>query len=269
MAAVLLCSAVSLFTFSSVETRADGGFSDVTDPGKAIYEPIYWMAEEGLTKGFPDGTFRPKESVTREQFVTFLWRMAGRPEQDAVRSGFSDVTVARPTFQAIQWAVEEGIINGFEDGTFRPEDPLIRQHVAIMLWRMAGKPESSEYTMPFEDVSAPANSDTYKAIAWGYSTGITKGFDATHFVPSDSVNRKDTLIMLYRLAGKPDVLGEMTYQDVQEMNLPANSDTYKAILWAQQAGITKGYTDGTFKPYSECLREQIVTFLYRYNNYTK
>ena len=76
------------------------------------------------------------------------------------------------------------------------------------------------------------------------------------------------MILLYRVAGKPAVSGTLKFTDCQNLN--KNSDTYKAILWGSQKGITNGYSSGEyagqFGTGLPCLREQIVTFLYRYNN---
>ena len=95
----------------------------------------------------------------------------------------------------------------------------------------------------------------------GYGTGPNAG----KFGPTDTILRKDVMIMLYRVAGKPSVSGTLEWPDCQEFK--PTSDTYKAILWGSQNGITKGYSSGeyagTFGARLECLREQIVTFLYR------
>ena len=72
------------------------------------------------------------------------------------------------------------------------------------------------------------------------------------------------MIMLYRLAGKPAVSGGVSYADVLELGVNETSDTYRSILWAEKEGITAGYADATFRPLANCLREHIVTFMYRY-----
>ena len=99
-----------------------------------------------------------------------------------------------------------------------------------------------------------------KRLHRGIAEGITKGYSDGTFKPDNQMLRKDVLIMLYRAFGCPDVTGEISFCDC---DYPATSDTYKAILWASQNGITKGYGDGTFRPNDECTREQILTFLYR------
>lgn len=73
------------------------------------------------------------------------------------------------------------------------------------------------------------------------------------------------MIMLYRLNGKPNVSGSMKFKDVAAMNYAKTSDTYRSIIWGTEKGITNGYSDGNFKPLDNCLREHIVTFIYRYD----
>ncbi len=107
-----------------------------------------------------------------------------------------------------------------------------------------------------------------KAVAWAYKEGIVKGYADGGIHPDSSIIRKDVMIMLYRMAGKPAVSGTLKFTDCQSFN--KNSDTYKAILWGSQNKITNGYSSGPYKGQFgcnlNCLREQIVTFLYRYNN---
>ena len=103
-------------------------------------------------------------------------------------------------------------------------------------------------------------------MLWCYNKGIVKGYSDGTFRPDNSINRKDAMIMLYRLKGKPNVSGSMKFNDVAALGYASNTDTYKAIIWGTQQGITNGYNDGTFKPFADCLREHIVTFIHRYDD---
>lgn len=170
-------------------------------------------------------------------------------------------------YDPVYWAADNGITKGYDGGVyFGPEKMCERREMLIFLWRIAGCPtgygDAQEYFNDLENYGT--STDTNKAIAWGYRTGITKGYDDGGFHPTDNICRKDTLIMLYRVAKKPAVSGEITFPDVLAEGYHVNSDTYKAILWASQKKITGGYSDGNFQPLSACLREHIVTFLYRY-----
>ena len=171
-------------------------------------------------------------------------------------------------YNAVYWAADSGITKGYGNIYFAPESECTRREMLIFLWRMAGKPVSEDYANPNEVFSDMSNyapyTDTYRAVSWGISEGIVKGYTDGTFRPDMQVTRKDTLIMLYRMAGKPDVSGQIEYTDVISENYSESSDTYKAILWADQNNITNGYSDGTFRPLDSCLREHIITFLYRY-----
>ena len=133
----------------------------------------------------------------------------------------------------------------------------------IFLWRIAGKPKV-EGEMPFKDIDYKASTDTYQAILWGSQKEIIEGYGDGTFRPENPVTRKDTMIMIYRMAGEPEVTGQNTLTDVLDKGYEEESDTYRAILWGTTKAITKGYDDGTFRPDVKCLREHIVTFLYRY-----
>ncbi len=183
-------------------------FSDVTETGHYYFAPVYWAADKGITLGYSDGTFGVGRDCQRRELLIFLWRYAGSP------TGYGD---ARTMFN-----------------------------------------DMGDY-----DSESAAN----KAVAWAYKTGIVKGYADGGIHPTDSIIRKDVMIMLYRMAGKPAVSGTLNSSDCR--NIDKNSDTYKAILWGYRNGITKGYSTGTYKGRFgielNCLREQIVTFLYRYN----
>ena len=168
-------------------------------------------------------------------------------------------------YKPVYWAADNEITTGYDKVYFGPQKNCTRRELSIFLWRLAGKPYA-EGNLPFSDtVKYDQSSDSYKAILWCYLAGIVKGYNDGTFRPNNSIVRKDTLIMLYRLAKKPEVTGTIEFPDVVKLNYSKSSDTYKAILWGVQTGITNGYKDGNFKPNANCLREHIVTFIYRYD----
>ena len=159
---------------------------------------------------------------------------------------------------------------GYDDCTFGVGKNCQRRELLIFLWRYAGEPTVDKDGNPygdarrmFNDLSYGPTTATNKAIAWACTEGISKGYSDGGFHPTDPIERKDVMILLYRLAGKPAVSGTLTFPDCP---YKPGTDTYNAILWGSQNAITKGYNDGTFGPLLYCLREQIVTFLYRYDN---
>jgi hypothetical protein len=170
-------------------------------------------------------------------------------------------------YKPVYWAADSGITKGYDSGVyFGPQLNCTRRELSIFLWRMMGKP-SVTGTLPFTDTKEyKTTTDSYKAILWCYKAGIVKGYDNnTTFKPDKPITRKDTMIMLYRLNGKPNISGSMKFKDVAAMNYAKTSDTYRSIIWGTEKGITNGYSDGNFKPLDNCLREHIVTFIYRYD----
>ena len=108
-------------------------FSDVS-PYAYYYDAILWAVEKGITKGYEDGTFHPNDTVTRAQFVTFIWRSEGSPSPYSENCIFPDVT--DPNYiDAILWGNGNDIVKGYEDGTFRPGNTCTRGHVAMFMYR--------------------------------------------------------------------------------------------------------------------------------------
>ena len=189
---------------------------------------------------------------------------------------FSDVVNPSYYFNPVYWAAEQGITKGYETGKdigkFGVGFNCQRRELLIFLWRYAGEPTVDKDGNPYGNAQDMFNdlgsygptTATNKAIAWACTEGITKGYSDGGFHPKDPIERKDVMILLYRLAGRPSVTGTLDFPDCQSYK--PGTDTYNAILWGSQNEITKGYSDGTFGPRLNCLREQIVTFLYRYDN---
>ncbi|OWY59980.1 hypothetical protein B7486_71660 [cyanobacterium TDX16] len=102
-----------------------------------FFAEIEWMDQEQITEGYPDGTFRPLDPVSRQAMAAFLHRVAGAPGPAGAPPYFTDVPNGHPFFADVQWMYQEGVTTGFDDGTFRPGDPVSRQAMAAFLERMA------------------------------------------------------------------------------------------------------------------------------------
>ena len=169
-------------------------FDDVTDPTAQYFEPIYWAAENGITTGYPDNTFRPMNEVHRAAVVTFLWRIAGKPEPTKMAT-FKDLTKNPEFDKAISWAAEQGITTGWADNTFRPYQSCNRAAIVTFLWRYAGKPSATKMAT-FKDMTN--NSDFDKAISWAAENNITKGWADNTFRPYDTCKRHAVMTFLFR-----------------------------------------------------------------------
>lgn len=110
-------------------------------PGFVFHQDIEWMADEDITRGYDDGTFRPAAPVTRQAMSAFIYRLAGEPSFLPGSPSFPDVSAAHPFFHEIEWLAQTGITQGYEDGTFRPEIPISRQAMSAFLARLAQEPE--------------------------------------------------------------------------------------------------------------------------------
>ena len=168
---------------------------------------------------------------------------------------FTDVAAGSYCYDAVQWAVANGITKGTDATHFSPNAGCTRGQVVTFLWRAAGEPTVGG-NVGFVDV-APG-SYCYEAVKWAVANGITNGTDATHFSPNAACTRGQVVTFMYRAEGEPAVGGNVGFVDVA-----AGSYCYNAVQWAVANGITKG-TDAThFSPNATCTRGQVVTFLYR------
>lgn len=169
---------------------------------------------------------------------------------------FADVWSTSYYSNAVAWAVGKGIIGGQSTYSFGSNYNCKRADMMVMLYRAAGQPSVANVRNPFVDVSP--SDYYYNAVIWAYSNGITGGVDTTHFGPSQSVTRAQTVTFLYRYAGQPAVGTNSGFYDVSSKDYYA-----KAVAWAVNQGITNGKTTTSFAPGSNCLRAEIATFLYR------
>ena len=185
----------------NVQTR----FYDVADPTMSGFTQIYWAADKGITNGYNGGEyFGPTQKCTRQEFAIFLWRSLGQPKPKSTTLPFSDTKgFTGSSLNAIAWAVEKGIIQGYDDNTFRPKNNVTREQIVIMLWRAAGKPAAAKEPT-FADIgSLDKSSSAYKGIAWASENGIVQGFYADNtFRPKDNSKRNQIVIMLYRYVTK-------------------------------------------------------------------
>ena len=189
----------------SIVAQADtpeNPFTDVQESiGKTTYKAILWAYENGIVKGTSATTYSPEADCTRAQLCVMLWRLKGKPAVTVTDNPFSDVgtSLGNTTYKSILWAYDQGIVKGSEPGKFNPGGSTTRAQMAVMLWRLAGKPAPGITESPFVDVVPSIGNTTYKAILWAYKNGITKGTDSTHFSPNSECTRAQLAVFLYRL----------------------------------------------------------------------
>ena len=174
--------------------KSDMSFTDVAD--KAYYrDAVAWAVENGITKGTTATTFSPNATCTRAQAVTFLWRTAGSPKPETRAMPFTDVPVGSYYYDAVLWAVENGITKGTSDTTFSPNMTCTRAQIVAFLWRSEKSPAAGTAN-PFADVKSTAY--YADAVLWAVENDITKGTTNTTFSPDADCTRAQIVTFLWR-----------------------------------------------------------------------
>lgn len=168
-------------------------FTDV--PSTAFYyDAVQWAVANDITTGVGNNKFDPNGSCTRGQVVTFLWRAAGKPTVSANVS-FTDVKPGAFYYEAVKWAVANGITTGVGNNKFDPDAACTRGQVVTFLHRAAKSPAASAVSS-FSDV--PSTAFYYNAVNWAVGKGVTKGTGNGRFSPDDTCTRGQVVTFLYR-----------------------------------------------------------------------
>ena len=173
--------------------ESDSAFRDVTEDDY-FFDAVQWAAENGITGGVTANRFGPSQDCSRGQTMTFLWRAMGEPEPESYDSALADVPSGSYFYDAVHWAMGEGVTTGAGKGIFAPDATVTRGQFVTFLYRLANAKFDGMH--PFADV--PAGSYYEKAIAWAYAEGITKGISATKFAPDAPCTRAQIITFLYR-----------------------------------------------------------------------
>ena len=171
-----------------------GVFVDVAT-GSYYEDAVDWAVENGITKGTDDTHFSPDGICTRAQAVTFLWRTAGSPKPETRAMPFTDVPAGSYYYDAVLWAVENGITKGTGDTTFSPNMTCSRAQIVAFLWRSEKSPASGTVN-PFADVKSTAY--YADAVLWAVKENITKGTTSTTFSPNVDCTRAQIVTFLWR-----------------------------------------------------------------------
>lgn len=185
-------------------------FTDIDNSG--YREGIELAAAAGVINGYADGTFKPNAQVTRAQFITMLYRAAGSPTvkipegKTEIELGFTDADTISDAYKtAVAWGVENGIIKGYEDNTFRPNQAISRAQMATMLYRYltledvwGAAPDELKEAYDFTDkgdIAAPY----VEAVNVMANMEFIKGFADGHFGPDETATRGQAATILVRI----------------------------------------------------------------------
>lgn len=172
---------------------------------------------------------------------------------------FRDVPSDAYYYDAVQWAVEQGITTGTSATRFSPDEPCTRAQVVTFIWRALGLDEldSRSTDNPFRDV--PSGAYYRDAVLWAAENGITTGTDANEFSPDEACTRAQVVTFLWRTDFPPKYYeSDQVFRDVH-----VNDYYWFPVQWALERNITTGTDANEFSPDEACTRAQVVTFLYR------
>jgi len=197
--------------------------------------------------------------------VTITATASGKSAKCKVTVLYKDVTNSKDFWYAPTNALTaKGVVKGYDKQTkFKPANNCTRAQMVTFIWRLMGEPTPKAKTCKFTDVKK--TDYFYKACIWGNENHIVEGYKNGTFGPQIVCARRHAVTFLWRLAGSPKPASSKNkFSDVKKSDY-----FYKATLWASEKKILAGYSDGTFRPNGECLRRQMVTFLYKYDKYIK
>ena len=175
-------------------------FKDVSEEDW-FFDSVSYVSEAGIMTGMTEDTFAPGTALSRAQFVTILYRMAGSPE--AEHDGkFPDVKIGQFYTDAVAWANENQIVTGYTDtGLFDPDKAISREEMAVMLYRYA-KHSGQDITADddlstFED-GVSVSEFAKEALSWAVGSKIIRGVDGTLLMPQSSASRAEGAVMIQR-----------------------------------------------------------------------
>jgi len=181
-------------TFKASAPTGKNPFIDV--PTGSYYEDaVIWAVDKGITTGTSATTFNPNGICTRAQAVTFLWRAAGSPAAKSSAMPFADVKAGSYYYDAVLWAVEQGITKGTSDTAFSPDATCTRAQIVTFLWRANGSPAVSA-TSAFTDVAADAYDAA--AVTWAEKNDVTGGIGGGLFGSNNNCTRAQIVTFIYR-----------------------------------------------------------------------
>ena len=194
LTALILWLGLSVTAFAA-ETGT--GFSDV-DAEDWYAEAAVYCRDNRLMAGTGETTFSPDTPMTRGMLVTVLYRLAGSPSLENENLGYPFADVSGDSWYAdgVYWARLNGVVSGYSDSVFGPNDPLTREQLAAILWRYAGSP-AAEGSASFADESGIA-SWAASAVDWAQESGYISGVDENRFDPDGAATRAQVAVILMR-----------------------------------------------------------------------
>ncbi len=253
---------------SDIDTVTEWEYStidlDEYVPEKEGYKFVGWYADEDLTKKI-DEVYLTKDTTVYAKWEKIEEEVPEEPEEteeikEPETISFLDAKESDWFYEAVSYAVENGLMSGMSEDIFAPNTPLTREMLAVVLYNVEGQPESTGVN-PFTDVKA----DMWytDAILWANANGIVAGYDNGAYGVGDLITREQFAAILYRYAqfkGYDTTQGGMA---VREFSDYENISDYArpAMAWAVNAGIMGGMDDSTLMPQGKATRAEAATML--------
>ena len=168
-------------------------FSDVAE-GAWYYDAVRYASENGLMGGYGNGRFGPNDNLSRAQFAQILFNKEGRPVVNYLLR-YNDVADGAWYTEAVRWATSQGVVSGYGNGMFGPNDNITREQLAVMLWRYAGSPAATEKELHFTDADK-ANGYALEALRWAVENGVMGGYGNGQLAPQGLATRAQVAQML-------------------------------------------------------------------------
>lgn len=262
--ALIVFAGVSIYMSSANNSIASNAvsFSDVKE-SDWFYNDVQGVSEKGFMTGTGDSTFSPYENATRGMIVTILWRLEGEPYETG--NSFSDVVMDAYYHDAVAWASNHQIVNGYDETIFGANDATTREQMVTIIYRYAeykGYDVTQKFSLDAYEDKNQISEYAVEAIEWSYANGIISGTSDTMLSPKDPVQRCQVAAILERLYEKfslTDIEGELNNennnsqsQDVDETviqnegeNSSDNDETSSNIGGGNSSGVGSGIPGGT------------------------
>lgn len=172
-------------------------FTDA-DRSAWYHDGVHYCVEHGLMVGTSETTFEPHFATSRGMIATILWRLEGSPVVSAPME-YSDVKPGDWYEEAVRWADSVGVVTGYGDGTFGPNDPITREQMAAMLWRYAGSSAVEGSLSSFVD-GAQTSDWAQAAMLWAVDQGLITGVGNDRLEPTGQATRAQAATILMRFA---------------------------------------------------------------------
>ena len=175
-------------TLSAAPVRAAKTTYQDVDEGAWYAASVAFCQQHELMEGASSGSFEPDGLLTRGTLAEALYRLAGSPAPEGEEEApFTDVGAEHPNVAAIRWAKASGVVSGYEDGSFGPEDPITREQIAALLWNDRGREEPGA-SAPYTD-RAEVSDWAAGAVEWAYGVRLMQGTPEGAFLPQSNTSR--------------------------------------------------------------------------------